>query len=143
MATLTKTETYPLPAERFYQVITDYQSYPEYMDGVDGVCVIEESEQGAMVEYSLNIIKQFTYQLKLDHQAPRRVSWFLRSGDLFKKNSGSWEFEDLGDGKTRVTYTIDVEFKLMVPKMIINKVVKNNLPKLFESVYHRARELGE
>ena len=141
MASLQKTETYPLAVEKFYQVITDYPSYPEYMDGVDEVQVIEQSPDMAMVEYAINIIKSFRYCLRLTHQAPHRVAWTLESGDLFKKNDGSWEFADLGDGNTRVTYTLDLDFKLLVPKMIVNKLVKNNLPQLFANVYHRARSL--
>lgn len=141
MATLTKTETYPVPVEKFYQVITDYQSYPEYMDGVDGVRILEESEQGALVEYSLHIVKKFTYQLHLSHSPPHRIAWVLHSGDLFKKNSGYWHLEGIGEGQTRVTYSVDIDFKLMVPKIIINKVIKNNLPGLFANVYHRAEAL--
>ena len=141
MAKITKTETYPLAAEKFYRVVTDYRSYPQFMDGVDDTRIIEETPEGARVEYSLNIVKQFNYQLQLAHDYPHRVSWELLSGDLFKNNSGYWEFQDLSEGKTRVTYGIAAEFKLFVPKIVVNKVIKHNLPKLFADVYRRAQEL--
>lgn len=141
MTNLTKTEIYPIPIEKFYQVITDYESYPEYMDGVDSTRIIQQTEQSALVEYSLNIIKRLTYRLQLAHAPPQRVSWVLDSGDLFKKNEGAWELQDLGDGRTQVTYTLDVEFKFMIPKIIVNKVIKHSLPALFANVSARAKNL--
>ena len=141
MAHLSKTEIYEIPVENFYQVITDYKSYPDYMEGVDNIRIIEETDDMALVEYSLRIIKSFTYLLRLAHRPPYQVSWALESGDLFKKNEGSWKFKDLGKGKTEVTYTICLEFKLMVPKIILKKVIQNNLPGLFASVSAKAKNL--
>ncbi|MCY4643773.1 MAG: SRPBCC family protein [Bacteriovoracales bacterium] len=141
MSNIKKTETYSVPVEKFYKVVTNYESYPDFMDGVSGVRVIQQNDNEALVEYSLNIVKEFTYRLKHLENAPHKLSWTLDSGDLLKKNDGSWEFEDLGDGRTRVTYSINIEFKLMVPKMVINKIVKNNVPKLFENLYERAKDL--
>ena len=141
MAGTNKTEIFSLPIEKIYRVITDYPSYPEYMDGVDKAHIIELTESGAIVEYSLNIIRQFSYQLEMIHQHPHKISWTLLSGDLFKKNEGYWELKALNDDETQLTYSIDAEFKLLVPKMIINKIIKNNLPKLFNNIHHRAKNL--
>ena len=140
---VTKTEVYPLPVERFYQVITDYESYPEFIDKVVEVRIIQDSEDAPLVEYTLSIVKQFTYQLRMSHQEPHRVSWTFHSGDLFDRNDGSWELEDLGDGRTRVTYTLDVDFGWFVPQFIANTVASRDLPQLFESLYRRARELEQ
>lgn len=38
----------------------------------------------------------------------RRITWVQEDGDL-KSVEGSWELEDLGDGRTRATYRLEVD----------------------------------
>lgn len=141
MASVEKTETYDAPIESFYKVLTDYESYPEFMDGCDEVEIITNDDGNAEVRYSLNVIKKFEYTLEMTVNKPTLVEWSFVEGDIFKKNNGAWRLEDLGDGQTQVTYELDVDMKLMVPKMIANKLVKTNLPALMNSVYERAKSL--
>ena len=139
MADTARTEIYDVDINKFYETITDYETYPEFVDGVSEIEVLEKDDNGARIKYHINIIKEFTYILKMTHTAPNKVSWEFESGDLFKSNFGSWELVDLGDGQIEVTYALDVNFKMMVPKMITNKLVKNNLPTMMQSVFERAK----
>ena len=139
MAKVSKTEVFDVAIEDFYNVIIDYASYPDFVDGVDDVDVLEQDDDGARVKYSLNLIKEFTYIMKLKHEKPNRVSWELESGDLFKKSSGSWNMTDLGNGKVEVEYSIDVELKVFAPKMIMKKLVSSNLPKMMKSYAIKAQ----
>lgn len=142
MASVEKTEIMKgVTPEQLYTVMTNYESYSDFMDGVDAVEVVEETDDGCVVEYSLNVIKEFTYQLEMTHEKPSRISWTFLDGDIFKKNEGSWEFTDKGDGSTEVTYRLEAGFKMMVPSMITNKLVKTGLPALFESIYQRAKDV--
>ena len=119
MASVSRTETFDVEMERLYNIIEDYESYPEFVDGVSTINVLEKDENGARVEYGLNMIKKFKYTLKLTHNRPNGLSWEFESGDLFKKNNGSWDLKDLGNGQTEVTYSLDVDVKGFVPKSII------------------------
>jgi ribosome-associated toxin RatA of RatAB toxin-antitoxin module len=139
MAKVSRTEVYDVGVDDFYKVIVDYDSYPEFVDGVNEVEVLEQDESGARVKYSLNLIKKFSYILKLEHSVPNKVSWALESGDLFKKNIGSWDLKDLGDGKLEVIYSVDLEFKGFAPKAIVNKLVNHNLPAMMNSYFERAK----
>ncbi len=140
MADTSRTEVFEIDINKFYDVLLDYKSYPEYLEGCDDIEVLEFSETGAMVKYSLNLIKTFNYVLKLEHSRPNKISWSFESGDIFKKNEGAWELKDLGDGKIQVNYFIDLGFKLMVPKMILKKLVNRNLPSMMQSIFERARD---
>ncbi len=140
MASVERTETYSVPADKIKAVLTDYESYPDFMDGVDETVVLERGEGTAKVEYSLNVIKKLTYILNMK-ETENQVIWDFESGDIFKKNSGSWTIKDLGNGSTELSYQLEVEAKLMVPKMVTNKLVKHNLPALMNSVYERAKSL--
>jgi coenzyme Q-binding protein COQ10 len=140
MADVSSEAIFEVPIEKVYQVITDYRSYPEFVDGASGVKIISESENGAVVEYNLNLIKKFTYRLQMVHQKPHKVSWTFQSGDLFAKNNGHWELTDLGNGRTQAKYRLEIDFKIMVPKMILNGLVNKNLPAMMEQYHKRMKK---
>ena len=133
--------TFQAPIDKVYACIVDYASYPEFVDGVSSIKILEQSEGGARVEYSLNMIKTFNYVLKLTHEKPNKVSWQLEGGDIFKRNNGSWNLSDRGDGTTAVKYELDVDFKGFATKAIINKLVANNLPSMMDQYEKRAKSL--
>jgi ribosome-associated toxin RatA of RatAB toxin-antitoxin module len=136
MPEATRTETWDAPIEKIYEVITNYENYPDFVDGCSGVNVLEFSEEGARVEFSLNLIKKFKYILTLKHEKPNRISWEFESGDIFKMNNGSWELTDLGDGKTEVRYGLEVAVKGFAPKSLVNTLTTKNLPVMLAS-YHK------
>lgn len=139
MAQASKTEIWNAPIEKIYTVITDYNSYPEFVDGVSGLKVLEQSDSGALVEYHLNLIKKFKYILTLVHEKPTSVTWSFDSGDLFKANDGSWKLKDLGDGTTEVTYSLEIAVKGFAPKAIVNGLTSKNLPNMMKAFHERAK----
>ena len=144
MAKVDRTETYNVSAENIFKVLTDYNQYSEFMDGVTETSILESSDGKAKVEFSLNVIKKLTYILNMTETQSGddfKVAWDFESGDIFKMNTGSWTIKKLGENETELTYELEVEAKLMVPKMVTNKLVKHNLPALMSSVYERAKSL--
>ncbi len=141
MTDVDKTQIFNAPIENIFKVLADYESYPEYMDGVKKVSVVSTDGNKSVVEYDISIIKKFNYQLDLVAQEPTKVSWTFKSGDIFSKNTGSWTLKDLGDGTTEVNYKVEVDFKVKVPGMISKKLVSSNLPSLMKSVEKRAKNL--
>lgn len=141
MAGVERTEIFEVSIDKIYQVITNYADYPEFVDGVTSIDIHEQTDDGAKVTYSLDMIKKFSYTLNLKHVPNESVSWELVDGDLFKSNNGKWTLKDLGDGTTEVTYSLDVGFKVLVPKMISNKLTKSSLPAMMKSYHERAKSL--
>ena len=141
MAKAERTEVFNIDINKFYSIIEDYSSYPDFVDGVSSIEILDKNETSARVKYSINLIKKFKYILKMKQKSPTHLSWKLESGDLFKLNTGSWTLEDLGDGKTKVTYSLEVTFKGFAPKMVIDKLVSSNLPAMMNSYLERAKEL--
>jgi ribosome-associated toxin RatA of RatAB toxin-antitoxin module len=139
MATATRTEVVDVDINKLYDVIVDYAKYPSFVDGVSDVKVISQSETSAKVEYSVNMIKSFKYTLATSQTRPTKISWTLDSGDLFKKNAGEWKLKDLGNGKTEVTYTLEVDFKMFAPNSILTALTQKNLPVMMESFFKRAK----
>jgi hypothetical protein len=46
--------------------------------------------------------------VRFRYEGPTRLSWTQEKGQL-KSVDGSWELEDLGDGRTRATYSLEVD----------------------------------
>ncbi len=139
MANATRTEVVDVDINKLYATIVDYAKYPEFVDGVSGIKVLSQNDTSAKVEYSLNMIKSFKYIINTKQEKPTRVSWTLDSGDLFKKNDGEWKLKDLGNGKTEVTYSLDIDFKMFAPSSILSALTEKNLPVMMNSFFKRAK----
>ena len=139
MATASRTEIVDVDINKLYDVIVDYSKYADFVDGVSGTKVLSQNETSAKVEYSVNMIKSFKYTLATTQVRPTKVSWVLDSGDLFKKNDGQWILKDLGNGKTEVTYSLEVDFKMFAPNSILTALTQKNLPVMMESFFKRAK----
>lgn len=140
MAQASRTETFDVSIDKLYETIVDYASYPDFVDGCSSVKVLEQTDDGARVEYGLNLIKKFKYTLNLKHEKPTKVSWSFESGDLFKMNEGSWDLKDNGDGTTEVTYSLEVDIKGFAPKKIVDNLTSKNLPTMMTSYKERAKQ---
>lgn len=141
MAGANREEIFDVSAEQFYNALLDYENYAEILGEVDEIDILEFSEEGAKIQYSVNVVKKFSYTLKMTHERPNLVAWELDSGSLFKKNSGRWEIEDLGDNKCKVVYNLDVALKVFAPKAITNKLVAVSLPRMMKTFYEHAKGL--
>ncbi len=143
MAKAERTEIFDVPVEKFYQAITDYKSYPKFVDGMKSVEVVTESGDSATVKFNLSLIKEVTYTLKLTGKKNETVSWSLVSGDMMKVNNGGWKLKDLGNGKTEVTYSLEVELKGFFPGlgMVEKTMVSTNLPMNMKAFAKRAASL--
>ena len=134
-----ETKIFSIAREKLYEAIVDYAAYPEFIEGVDKVEILEQKSNSVIVKFYLNLIKEFSYVLIMRPNPPHSVHWELESGDLFKKNEGSWTLKEVGDNETEATYLLDVELKIFMPKMLSKKLVSSNLPRTMESFYQRAK----
>lgn len=142
MAEASKTITMDVPRDRLWSVITDYEKYAEFVDGVSKVKIVSRETGKVRVEYAISLLsKDITYTLDHAEQGPDKMSWSLIDSNIMKANSGGWTLKDLGGGKTEVTYSLALDFKIYVPGMILNGLVKSSLPKMLESFEKRAKSV--
>jgi ribosome-associated toxin RatA of RatAB toxin-antitoxin module len=55
------------------------------------------------------------------YESPHRLTFTQERGSL-KSLRGSWTLEDLGDGRTRATYALDVELSGMLGMLVTGAV---------------------
>ena len=113
------------PIEQVWAVVEDVVSAPEWQDGLKDVEELERDSEGHVVLVeSSNDAKVRTIKsiVRFSYQAPTRLSWQQEKGEL-KSVDGSWELEDLGDGRTRATYSLEVELGRMLGMVIRGPLV--------------------
>lgn len=139
MSKVSITKEIPIPQKNLYAVIADYERYPKFIPEIKLVSV--KSSKPKRVEFKLDMIKSFHYILEIDEKSPESISWKLVDSNLFKKNSGGWKLKEK-NGMTSVTYWLDVEFGFLVPRMVSNKMVARDLPKMIERFSEEAERLS-
>jgi coenzyme Q-binding protein COQ10 len=126
------------PVATVFAVITDYDKYAQFLPEVRKVSTSARSGNEVNVHYEIELIKTVRYTLRMKEEAPSRISWSFVEGEVMKDNKGSWVLEDLGAGKTRATYQIEMALGPFVPKSIVNALIDKNLPSMLEAYKKRA-----
>ena len=97
------------PLEEVWAVIEDVLSAPDWQGGLVAMKALETDDEGraTLVETENDIkVRHVKTQVRFSYDGPTRLSWEQVKGDM-KSVEGSWTLEDLGDGRTRATYTLD------------------------------------
>jgi ribosome-associated toxin RatA of RatAB toxin-antitoxin module len=99
------------PLAQVWAVVEDVTSAPEWQGGLDRLSVLERDSEDrpTLVETENDIkVRQIKTLVRFSYDGPTRLSWTQEKGDM-KSVEGAWELEDLGDGRTRATYTLDAD----------------------------------
>lgn len=97
------------PIEQVWTVVADVLIAPEWQGGLVSVSALERDGEGrpTLVESVSDIkVRHVKTQVRFSYDPPARLSWTQEKGDL-KSVEGSWVLEDLGEDRTRATYTLD------------------------------------
>ena len=141
MPSASRSITIDVPADHFFSVITDFESYPEFIPETVDVEILDTKKKGkgkvTEAKFFLKVIKKIDYTLRLTQEPNTRMHWELVEGP-FKTNNGSWELEPAGKNKVKATYTVDITMGFLVPQSITNMLVGTSLPKMLESFKERA-----
>jgi ribosome-associated toxin RatA of RatAB toxin-antitoxin module len=109
------------PPERCFEVVLDFERYPEWVADIKHVEVLTRDEQGRGSKVAFRAAamgRSTSYTLAYDYsKAPGQVSWVLEKGDITRRLDGTYVF-DAADGGTDVTYHLAVELVVPLPGFI-------------------------
>jgi uncharacterized membrane protein len=97
------------PVERCYEIAADIENAVEWQGSLKDVEVLERDDQrrAVLVETESDAkVKSVRAVLRFSYDPPIGIHWVQEKGDA-KALHGSWAFEDLGDGRTRATYSLE------------------------------------
>ena len=134
----TRSITINAPVEKVFDVITAYETYPQFLTECKEVKLTGRQGAEVNVHYKIDVVKTIRYTLHMKEERPKKVSWTFVEGEVMKDNKGSWTLEAEGEGKTRATYSIEMAVGMLVPKSIVNTLVDASLPKMLEAFKRRA-----
>src|SRR3954453_5365652 len=99
------------PIERVFEIAADIQNAPEWQGSLKDVEVLERdaNKRAELVETESDAkVKTVKARLRFSYDEPTGITWDQEKGDT-KSLHGWWKLEDLGDGRTRATYGLDVD----------------------------------
>src|SRR3954470_7196190 len=106
-----KTVEIDAPIERCFDIAADIAGAPEWQGSVEEVEVRggDGDRRAALVETESDAkVKTVKARLRFSYDEPTGIEWVQEKGDT-KSLRGWWTFEDLGGGRTRASYGLDVD----------------------------------
>jgi carbon monoxide dehydrogenase subunit G len=124
------------PIDAVWAVVEDVLAAPEWQGGLVSVSPLERDDDGrpSLVESESDIkVRRVKTQVRFGYEPPTRLFWTQEKGDL-KSVEGSWVLEDLGDGRTRATYSLDGD-----PGRVLGMVIRGPVEAAARAVLVNAR----
>jgi carbon monoxide dehydrogenase subunit G len=124
------------PIHEVWAVVEDVATAPDWQGGLIAITPLEHDGQGrpTLVESENDIkVRHVKTQVRFAYDPPTRLSWVQEKGDL-KSVEGSWTLEDLGDGCTRATYTLDSD-----PGRVLGMLIRGPVESAIRSMLVNAR----
>ena len=137
------------PIERVYEIALDVESFPEFMEDLQSLAVVERSPDGnRTVTEWVGLIREFKMTVKWTQEdrwndAAHRDDFTLIQGDM-DRMEGYWQFTPEGDSKTRFDSVVDYDYNvpLIGPmvKSLIKKKMTDNLQSTMDAIKRKAEE---
>lgn len=106
------------------EVIGDFSAYPSWAKGVRSAEVLSEFPDGwaERVHFNLDVPPiRDRYTLEYAWDGHESVSWWLVDGQVLTHMDGTYLLQDLGDGRTEVTYRLALDLVVPLIGMIKRK----------------------
>jgi hypothetical protein len=113
------------PIAAVYAVAADVEGSPRWQPEIKLAECIERDRAGQQVLVRMETdakVRRLGSTIRFSYEEPTRIGWIQEDGDL-KSVEGSWELEDLGGGRTRATYQLEVDLGRMLGMVIRGPLV--------------------
>ena len=131
----------PYPAQQLFDLVSDIESYPDYMDGCIGARVLrrEDNVVEARLDLSRAGVSQ-SFSTRNRSEAPHLIELELLEGP-FDHFEGRWSFRQLGDAACKVS--LDLQFRMQggLLGVAAGKLFESVASTLVDTLGARARQL--
>ncbi|MBI3179892.1 MAG: SRPBCC family protein [Deltaproteobacteria bacterium] len=130
------------PIERVFDVISDYEQYPEFLPEMREVRVLSRHDGVAVVQFELELVMRLSYTLRLTEERPHALTWTLEQAKMMSLNSGGWKLTAKDAKRTHATYGLEVKLRGLIPKSVSTRLIGTTLPATMERFKARAEALA-
>ncbi len=133
------------PIDEVFAVAADVEGSTRWQPEIKVAECVERDADGnqALVEMETDAkVRRLGSTMRFEYEQPLRIGWAQEEGDL-KSVEGSWELEDLGDGRTRATYRLEVDLGRVLGMVIRGPVVGVLRGQLVESMPEKLKRFVE
>jgi ribosome-associated toxin RatA of RatAB toxin-antitoxin module len=141
MTVINRSALLPCSASQLFDLVSDVESYPRYMEGCVGACVLHREEDWVEARLDLargGMTQSFSTRNRMS--APREITLELIDGP-FEYFAGRWDFHALGDSACKMSlnleFTINGALLSAAASRLFDKVTNN----LVDAVGRRANQI--
>lgn len=125
-------------------VIGDLERYPEWQEEVETVEVLETDGDGWPVKARFSVdakMLRTRYTLAYSY-TDTTMNWWLVEGEHVRRIDGRYLLDDNGDGTTGVTYELEVEPAISLPKPLRRLAAQRIVDRALDGLKRRVEDLG-
>ena len=132
------------PIEAVYAIAADVEGSPRWQPEIKvAECMERDGDDQTLVHMETDAkVRTLGAEMRFSYEQPTRIFWAQEDGDL-KSVEGSWELEDLGDGRTSVTYSLEVDLGRVLGMVIRGPVVGVLRGQLIDSMPEKLKRFVE
>lgn len=131
----------PYSAAQMYQLVNDYEKYPQFLSGCVGASTLKvgENEVNAeLVIQKLGISQRFSTHNTMI--AERQITMSLLNGP-FRHLKGHWTFEPFDEQSCRITLQLEFEFSNSLIALAFGQIFNELTLKMVNAFKQRAKEI--
>ena len=129
---------------RCFDVVADFERYPEWNDGVQGLWVLARYDDGRPSQLRLDAKYEALEDSLIQavyYPSPHEIYTVLQQGDHFDKQEQKFSVVAMGP-TSLLTVDLEVETKLAFPKPMVKKAIGDTLDYLAGNLKARAEKLA-
>jgi uncharacterized protein YndB with AHSA1/START domain len=133
------------PIGTVFAVAADVEGSPRWQPEIKVAECAERDREGNQILVHMETdakVRRLKSEMRFSYSAPERIGWTQEEGDL-KSIEGSWELEDLGDGRTRATYRMEVDLGRVLGMVIRGPLVDILRGQLVETMPDKLKRFVE
>jgi len=133
------------PIDAVYAIAADIEGSGRWQPEIKLAECVERDADGNQVLVRMETdakVRRLGSTIRFDYTRPNRIEWAQEEGDL-KSLVGRWELEDLGQERTRVTYSLDVDPGRILGMAIRGPLVDVLRGRMIESMPEKLKSFAE
>lgn len=128
-------------AEKMYQLVSDIESYPEFMPGCDQAKILETAENSLVAQLVLSKSGiQQAFKTRNTMEPGKHIFIELEDGP-FKIFKGQWDFIPLENDACKVLFKLEYKFSNFLLDATAGKLIQNVAGEQVDAICLRAKQI--